>query len=131
MFSKTNLISTIVGTVWAYFGGWLIWGIIGASIFQDPGNQTGDQTHVIIACLISAFTISTIYSKWAGGEHSLSHGANYGLWVGILIGFGERWFDLAFDTTPVLQDALINGVLNVIFYIILGVLISLVYGKVK
>ena len=131
MFSKTNLISTIVGTIWAYLGGWLIWGIIGASIFQDPGNQNGDQVHIVIACLISAFTISTIYSKWAGGNHSLSNGANYGLWVGLLIGFGERWFDLAFDTTPNLQDAVVNGILNVVFYIILGVLISAVYGKVK
>ena len=76
--------------------------------------------------------ISTIYSKWSGGDHSLAHGATYGLWIGILIGFGERWYDYAFQMyTSTLNDAIINGVLNIVFAVILGVLISLVYGKVK
>ncbi len=131
MFSKTNLISTAVGSIWAYFGGWLLWGILGASLFSSPSNDPANQMHLIIACVISAFAVSTIYSKLSGGDHSLSHGANYGLWVGIFIGFGERWFDFAFDTTPVLQDAIIDGVLNIVFYVILGVLVSAVYGKVK
>jgi hypothetical protein len=131
MFSKTNLISTFVGAIWAYFGGWLLWGILGASLFSSPNSDPANQMHLIIACVISAFAVSTIYSKLAGGDHSLSHGATYGLWVGIFIGFGERWFDFAFDTTPVLQDAIIDGVLNIVFYVILGALVSAVYGKVK
>jgi hypothetical protein len=131
MFSKTNLISTVVGAIWAYFGGWLLWGILGASLFSSPNSDPANQMHLIIACVISAFAVSTIYSKLAGGDHSLSHGATYGLWVGIFIGFGERWFDFAFDTTPVLQDAIIDGVLNIVFYVILGALVSAVYGKVK
>ena len=27
MFSKSNLISTLVGAIWAYFGGYLLWDI--------------------------------------------------------------------------------------------------------
>jgi len=131
MFSKTNLISTVVGAVWAYLGGWLIWGILGASLFSVPNESVPDQTHLIIACVISAFAFSVIYSKLAGGEHSLSHGATYGLWAGIFIGFGERWFDFAFGTITVLQDAIINGVLNIVFFVVLGALVSAVYGKVK
>lgn len=131
MFSKTNLISTLVGAIWAYAGGYLLWNIIGSSLFSSPNDIAPDQTHLIIACVISAFAVSTIYSKLAGEGHSMARGANYGLWVGIFIGFGERWFDLAFDTTPVLQDAVINGILNIVFFVILGALISLVYGKVK
>jgi len=131
MFSKTNLISTVVGAIWAYFGGWLLWDILGASLFSNPNSDPANQMHLIIACVISAFAVSVIYSKLAGSDHSLSNGATYGLWVGIFIGFGERWFDVAFDTAPVLQDAIIDGVLNIVFYVILGVLISMVYGKVK
>ena len=131
MFSKSNLISTVVGALWAYFGGMLLWGILGPSLFENVKDNTPDQLHLIIACVILAFAFSTIYSKLAGGGHSLSHGAQFGLWVGIFIGFGERWFDFAFsdDTPPVLMDAIINGVLNVVFFVILGVLVSLVYGK--
>ncbi|HEX9825698.1 MAG TPA: hypothetical protein VGA80_03795 [Flavobacteriaceae bacterium] len=131
MFSKTNLISTVVGAIWAYFGGYLLWEVIGSSLFSAPESPTPDQMHLIIACVISAFAFSVIYSKLAGGEHSLSHGATYGLWVGIFIGLGERWFDFAFDTTPVLQDAIINGVLNIVFFVVLGALVSAIYGKVK
>lgn len=132
MFSKTNLISTIVGAVWAYVGGMLLWDTLGSSLFSAPNTNVPDQMHLIIACVISAFAVSTIYSKLAGGEHSLSHGATYGLWVGILIGFGERWFDHAFQMYPfTLNDAIINGVLNIVLFVVLGVLISLVYGKVK
>lgn len=132
MFSKTNLIATIVGAIWAYVGGLLLWSYLGSSLFSAPSTNPGDQVHVIIACVISAFAVSTIYSKWAGGDHSLSNGATYGLWIGIMIGFGERWYDYAFQMyTSTLNDAIINGVLNIVFAVILGVLISLVYGKVK
>lgn len=131
MFSKTNLISTVVGALWAFFGGYLLWEIIGSSLFEAPGSDDANQLHLIIACLITAFAFSTIYSKLAGGGHSMSHGAQYGLWVGIFIGFGERWFDFAFDATPIMGDAIINGVLNIVFFIVLGILVSLIYGKLS
>ncbi len=129
MFSKSNLISTVVGALWAYFGGMLLWDILGDSLFSKVNDSTPDQLHLIIACVILAFAFSTIYSKLSGGGHSLSHGAQFGLWVGIFTGFGERWFDFAFNAEGVLNDALINGVLNIVFFVILGVLASLVYGK--
>jgi hypothetical protein len=131
MFSKTNLIATVVGTVWAYFGGYLLWEVIGSSIMESPGTNEAIQLHLIIACLISAFAFSTIYSKLAGGGHSLSHGAQFGLWVGIFTGFGERWFDFAFGYQSVMGDAIINGILNIVFFIVLGVLVSLIYGKMS
>ncbi len=130
MFSKTNLISTVVGALWAYFGGMLLWGILGASLFENINDNAPDQLHLIIACVILAFAFSTIYSKLAGGGHSLSHGVQFGLWVGIFIGFGERWFDFAFQIYPTsLNDSIISGVMSIVFFVVLGVLASLVYGK--
>lgn len=132
MFSKTNLIATIVGAVWAYVAGLLLWIYLGASLFSTPSSNPGDTVHVIIACVISAFAISTIYSKWAGGDHSLTKGATYGLWIGIFIGFGERWYDYAFQMyTATLNDAIISGVMNIVYGVVLGALISMVYEKVK
>ena len=132
MFSKSNLISTVVGALWAYFGGMLLWNILGSYLFENTSDNTPDQLHLIIACVILAFAFSTIYSKLSGGGHSLSHGAQFGLWVGVFIGFGERWFDYAFQWYPLtLNDAIISGVLNIVFFVILGVLASLVYGKMS
>lgn len=131
MFTKSNLISTVVGALWAYFGGMLLWDILGSSLFENFSDNTPDQLHLIIACVILAFAFSTIYSKLSGGGHSLSHGAQFGLWVGIFVGFGERWFDFAFSATPILNDAIINGILNIVFFVIMGVLASLVYGKLS
>lgn len=132
MFSKTNLISTVVGAAWAYFGGMLLWDTLGSSLFSAPSTNIPDQLHLIIACVISAFAISTIYSKLAGGDHSLSHGATYGLWVGILIGFGERWFDYAFQMyTTTLKDSIISGIMNIVLFVVMGILISMIYGKLS
>lgn len=132
MFSKSNLISTVVGALWAYFGGMLLWNILGSYLFENTSDNTPDQLHLIIACVILAFAFSTIYSKLSGGGHSLSHGAQFGLWVGVFIGFGERWFDYAFQWYELsLNDAIISGVLNIVFFVILGVLASLVYGKMS
>lgn len=129
MFSKSNLISTVVGALWAYFGGMLLWDILGSSLFENTNDNMPDQLHLIIACVILAFAFSTIYSKLSG-EHSLSHGAKFGLAVGIFIGFGERWFDFAFQMYPTsLNDSIISGVMNIVFFVVLGVLVSLVYGK--
>ena len=131
MFSKSNLISTVVGALWAFFGGKLLWEILGESLFSKVNDFEGDLLHLIIACVLSAFAFSTIYSKLSGGGHSLSQGMQYGLWVGIFIGFGERWFDYAFDARPVMQDAIINGILNIVFFIVMGILVSMVYGKLS
>jgi len=138
MFSKTNLISTVVGAVWSYVGGWLLWEKLGSSLFEGhEGTATGvwkeapDQLHNIIAGVIVAFAVSTIYSKLSTSAHSISHGASYGLLLGLFIGFGERWYDFAFANMMDMTGSIISGVLNLVFYCILGILTSIVYDKVK
>ncbi|MDU8885129.1 hypothetical protein RXV94_03080 [Yeosuana sp. MJ-SS3] len=128
MFSKTNLISTLVGAIWTYFGGFFLWEVVGPYFFSSNEESNPEHLHLIIACLITAFAFSTIYSKWARGHHSVSEGAQFGLWVGILIGFGERWFDLAFSHMA-LGDTIVNGILNLVVFTVLGIITSLIYGK--
>ncbi len=77
-----------------------------------------------------AFAFSTIYSKLSGG-HSLSHGAKFGLSVGILIGFGDRFIDFAVANIMDLTGTLISGVIYIVMFAVMGVLASLVYGKLS
>ena len=136
MFSKTNLISTLVTGLWAYFGGYLVWVIIATPLMEGhEGSATGvwkevpDHLHLILGCIVLAFAFSTIYSKWANGAHGLSNGAQFGIWVGIMLGLGEGLINLAVSNTTDLVGTIIGFVLSIVFYVVMGVLASLIYGK--
>lgn len=137
MFSKTNLISTIVSTLWAYFGGFLVWVIIATPLMEGhEGTATGvwkevpDHLHLVIGCLIFAFAFSTIYSKLAGG-FTISSGVQFGLWVGIMLGFGEGVINLGVANFSDLTGTIIGGILSIVFYVIMGALVGLVYNKLS
>jgi len=90
MFSKSNIISTLVTAVWGYLGGWLIWGTIFDPILEDhSGGATGlmrempDMVHLIIGCIIVGFIFSTIYSKWGSANYNVSSGFTYGILIGL------------------------------------------------
>jgi hypothetical protein len=138
MFSKANLISTLVTTVWGALGGFLLWGLIADPYFKDhQGTATGvmkeepDMMVVVLGSLIAGFIFSTIYSKWARGSHSLTHGAQFGFWIGLLIGFGDRLIEYGVANVLDLNGTIVNGIVYVVFFIIMGILASLVYGKTK
>jgi len=85
--------------------------------------------HLIIGCIIVGFALSTIYSKWANGNFSPTTGMTFGVWVGILMGFGEGMVNFAVMDMLDLTGTLINGVTYVVFYAIMGLLAGLVYQK--
>lgn len=138
MFSKTNLISTLVTGLWAFFGGWILWGILGDSLIA--GHLIADSAimktapnfgPLVIGCLIVGFTFSIIYAKWANVTNSFSHGAQFGIWLGILVGFGNGLIDYATANIIDLTGMTINGLIYIIYFLIMGVLASMVYGKAK
>lgn len=79
--------------------------------------------------IITALAMSTLYSKWARGSHSVAQGLNFGSCVGIIVGFGDRLVEYGVANLLDLTGTLINGVGYVVFFAIMGVLASLVYGK--
>ena len=136
MFSKTNLIAILTATLWSFFGGFLIWVIIGDPLLENHMLSAGlmrdpvDYTFLILGCLISGFAFSTIYSKQTG-SHSISKGLSFGVLIGVFIGFGSGFIDHATANILNLNGSLINGVLYVIHFAIMGALVSVVYNKIK
>jgi hypothetical protein len=137
MFSKANLISTVVTALWAFFGGYLLWGILIDPFLQSHlgagvGNmlEVPDFTFLVLGCLIMAWAFSTLFSKWAKGAHSVSQGAEFGLMVGILLGFGSGLISHSTANLLDMTGTLANGVTYIVFYIIMGILASSVYSKV-
>ncbi len=138
MFSKTNLVSTIVTAIWSFAGGFLLWGIIGDPFIKDHlGSATGvmkdpvDFGMLALGCVIQGLLFSTIYSKWARGHHSVSEGAKFGLSIGALAGFGNGVIDFATSNMLDLTGTIVNGVIYVVFFTIMGVLASLIYNKMS
>lgn len=135
MFSKSNLISIVVTALWGFFGGWLIWGMIGDPILKEHIPTTGlmkempDMPLLALGCLIVGFAFSTMYSKWANDTHNVTIGAAFGIWLGILTGLGDGLIDNATANIIDLSGTLINAVLYIVHFAIMGSLASLVYNK--
>jgi len=134
MFSKSNLISTIVTAIWSFMGGYLLWGIIGDPFLQDHlGSATGlmkdtvDFMHLAIGCLIQGFIFSYIYSKWGNSSYSFGNGLNFGIWIGLFAGFGNGIIDYATSNMLDLTGTIVNGLIYVIFFAIMGALAGLIY----
>jgi len=140
MFSKTNLISTIIVALWAFLGGFLIWAVIIDPFLVDHlGTATGvmkDQDDIImlyvaLGSLIVGLAMSTLYSKWANGSHSMGQGANFGSCVGIIVGFGDRLVEYGVANVLDLTGTLVNGIAYVVFFSVMGILASIVYAKLE
>ncbi len=136
MFTKSSTISTIVATIWGFAGGYLLWGILADPLLQDHlGSAAGvmkdppDFIHLLIGCLIQAFAFTTIYSKWANGKFSAMNGLNLGIWVGVLMGLGSGLINFATSNMLDLPGTLINAVIYIVFFGVMGLLVGLIYNK--
>ncbi len=134
MFSKSNLISTIVTAIWSCMGGFLLWGVLIDPFLQGHlGSATGlmkepiDVMYLVIGCVIQGFAFSTIYSKWGSNEYSAGNGLTFGIWVGILAGFGNGLIDYATSNMLDLTGALTNGLIYVVFFAIMGAIAGIVF----
>ena len=137
MFSKTNIIATVVNAIWAFMGGYLLWGIIADPYLAKQTRISGvmreapDFMWLAIGCIVMAFAFSTIYSKWARGAHGITHGMEFGVWIGILMGLGSGLIDYATANILGLKGTAANALVYIVFFAVMGALASLVYSKVK
>ncbi|MER3375454.1 MAG: hypothetical protein RIM83_12525 [Allomuricauda sp.] len=134
MFSKSNLLATLVGAIVMFFLGYLIWGIATVDFFTEHTivntmKETPDLALIAVSNVIGAFILSILYSKWARGHHSLGQGFEFGALIGAFIGLsmGLLWFATA--NMMDLTGHVVEAILDIIFYGIIGISIALVYQK--
>ncbi|QNJ97156.1 hypothetical protein [Constantimarinum furrinae] len=137
MFTKANIVSTLVTAVWGFGGGYLLWGILGDPLLSDHlGSATGvmrempDMFHLVLGCIIQAFAFSTIYGRWANSEYGMGTGITFGFWVAILMGLGEGLIDYATSNIIDMSGTFINFGIYLVFFLVTGLLAGLVYKKV-
>ena len=134
MFSKSNLLATLVGTIVMFFLGYLIWGIATADFFEEHSiinvmKEVPDLGMIALANLIAVFALSTLYGKWARGHHSLSQGFQFGAWIGVFVGIGMGLLNYGTTEFMDLTGYMAEAVLDIIFYGILGAVIAFMYQK--
>ncbi len=135
MFSKANLISTLVAAIWGFGGGYLLWGILGDPMLSDHMLLSGimkdppDMMYIGIGCLVQAFGFSTIYGKYGASNYGAGSGISMGILVAIMIGLGEKVIDYATANLLDMEGTLINFVIYLVFFGITGLIAGLIYKK--
>ncbi|HMB64615.1 MAG TPA: hypothetical protein VKN36_16160 [Eudoraea sp.] len=134
MFTKQNLLATLAGFAVMFVLGYVIWGLATVDFFEahtvnDVMKEMPDMVILALSNLIAVFALSSIYGKWARGHHSAKDGFQFGAWIGLFagIGLGLLWYSTSeiFDLT----GQLVNGVIEIIFYGLIGMTIAVVYKK--
>ena len=134
MFTKSNLLGTLVGAVAIYI---LVW-IYMLPIFWpfwDKHHNNIEGLHkeppetlwIIISIIILSFILSTIYGKFKKENHNFMGGFVVAGWVAAFysvgISLGHYGYMNHYDLTGILVDA----VVGIVMYGIVGGLIALVY----
>ena len=134
MFSKSNLLASLVGAIFLFFGGYLVWDILTGDFFAEHvGSATGvwkevnNLVYVALGCLIEAFFLATIYGKWANGVHLAKNGFEFGALFGGFTGFGIGLLYYGVANLSDLTGVLVSGVIEMLFMGIAGALIAMVY----
>ena len=132
MFSKSNLLATVAATVVMFLLGYLIWGVATVDFFEshtitNAMKDPVDFTYIILGNLLGSFALSTLYGKWARGHHSAKEGAEFGIWIGVFVGLGMGLLWYGTSTMMDLTGHLAEAVLDIVFYLIIGTVIALVY----
>jgi len=132
MFTKQNVLATLAGFAVMFVLGYLIWGVATADFFEGHTlnnymKDPPDMLFIAISNLIAVFALSSLYGKWARGVHSAKEGFQFGAWIGLFagIGLGLLWY-----ATAELMDLtgyLVNGLIDIVFYGIIGAIIAVVY----
>jgi len=137
MFSKANLISTLVATVWGVGGGFLLWGIIGEPIMADHMLMEGimkdppDMMYLVLGCLVQGFAFSTVYGKYGRDNYSAASGIKYGAFMALLVGLGSGLINYATGNLMDLTGVIMNFVIYLVFFAVMGLFTGLIYNKMS
>lgn len=134
MYSKSIVIGTLVGFLLLFLLGWLFYDFLAPGFYEEHviTNVSKDPPQmglIALSCVIEAFALSVIYSKWGRGSYSAKGGFEFGAWVGIFLGFGLGLMWYATSTFMDLTGTLVEGLWNIVYYGITGAAIGIVFKK--
>lgn len=136
--SVSNLLAIVASFVIIFFGNYLFYGVLAAGFFESHmGSATGVQKEevsmafIALGCLIQAYALATLYSKWANGSYTPTNGFQFGAIAGLLTGFGLGF--VMFGTTHLmdLTGHLVDGLWYVVLYGLAGMAMAAIMNKTQ
>ena len=132
MFSKSNVLATLVAAIAMFLLGFLIWGVATADFFaQHSSNDLMKDPPIMgfifLGNLVGAFALSSLYGKWARGQHSAKEGFEFGAWIGVFVGIGMGLVWYATSEWMDLTGHLVQAVIDIVYYGVIGLIIAVVY----
>lgn len=129
MKTKNFLVSGIVGGIVDFLLGWLFYGIIFASVFPQPEDESGKtMLFIFLGCLTFGLFVSYIYNRWAQITTAAT-GAKAGAIIGLFIGLFYNFFGLAMQPGQTIELAALDVVISIVMTAIIGAVIGAVNGK--
>ena len=101
------------------------------------GSATGVQKEevsmafIALGCLVQAYVLATLYSKWANGTYTPSGGFQFGALAGLLTGLGLGF--VMYGTTHLmdLTAHLVDGLWYVVLYGLAGMAMAAIMNKTQ
>ena len=124
--------ATLAGTVTMFVVGYLLWGIALVDVMEghtitNVMKDPPDFVMLLLSHIIASFALSNIYGKWSDGNYGAGDGFNFGIWVGIFTGISYSLLGYATANLMDLTGHLIDGVVTLIFFTIVGIVIGIAY----
>lgn len=133
MFNKRILISTIAVFVTFSVYGWLVWGwFLSQWTYFEMGDIWRPEGEEIMAWIFIAYALMAYVMAWiwkyGNEDKGVGEGVRYGLMLGALFSSAGL---INYAVQPiVLKGALIAFGVDVVMFVIAGVVLSVVYKKV-
>ncbi len=132
MFKKNNLVVALTAFVVLFATGWLFWGLIFASMYENMmPEMMGNPNMLIMACslLVWGLALAAVYPKGFEGGSPTSEGMRFGvvMWLLAMVGpgLGMKASMEGYGWNAFSMDM----VLGLVQFLIVGIVIGMVHAK--
>lgn len=125
---KNFLICGIVGGIADYLLGWVLWGMLFKDCF--PAHTDMNMTLIFLGCMTFGFFLSYVFTAWSNIT-TVAAGIKSGMVFAFFIGFFHNCFHYSDNLTPDYKVIATDVALYLICGAVVGVIVSLLNGKIK
>jgi len=128
MFSKQTLLANLLGGLTLYFLGWIFYGMVAVDFFSSNTlidiPERMDMAAIALGCVIEAFVLANLFRSWTHDESSNFEGFQFGVWIGLFLGFGAENVSHGTYEMYTLNVHLVDAAWSVVFYGLTGLIIA-------